>query len=140
MECLQISAEDGYGPGTVAALGASGVGFGIIIRTLDASRGSGGGGSCLRGLRELSVSKIGIEREAAAGLADALRGHPSLVQLELWNVDLDDECAVAVASLAAPEGAAALQRLNMGRNLISGAGRDKIESLVDRGRVNVRIY
>ena len=68
---------------------------------------------------------------------------------ELWNVELEDEGALAVASLACGGAAAekgrppsALQTLNLGRNLISIEARETIEARVVEGGsgVRVRIY
>ena len=78
---------------------------------------------------------------AARTLAAALRGHPSLTTLELWNVSLEDEGAIAIARLAAADGNAALSELNLGRNLFSGEARERIaDGIVDASRVRAKMY
>ena len=77
----------------------------------------------LHALKELSVKALELSDATAVALASALQGHPKLAELELWNVGLDDDGAIAIAQLATPQGNAALRRLNLGRNLMSGSGK-----------------
>ena len=99
-----------------------------------------GGGASLAALRELSVSKLTIDDEAAEALALALGGHPTLEALELWNVGLTDTGARHVSMLAAPGTNPTLTSLNLGRNLLSPDTRSAIEGVIDRARVKVKLY
>ena len=71
---------------------------------------------------ELDVRRQQPGDAVDAGLAASLAGHPTLASLELWNVELDDDGALAVGALGAPAGDgggnAALRELNLGRNLL----------------------
>lgn len=74
----------------------------------------------LHALRELAISKVNLSASSVVELAETLRGHRSLAVLELWNVGLEDEAALALARMASSGGNGALRQLNLGRNLISG--------------------
>lgn len=112
--------------------------FALFARALRAA--SDGDGACLRGLRSLAISKLTIGDGAALTLSDALRGHPSLASLELWNVGLEDAGALRIGRLAARDGNAALAQLNLGRNLFSGEARELLEGMVDASRVRAKMY
>lgn len=99
-----------------------------------------GGSSCLASLTELKVAQVDIVCKAACDLAAALRNHPTLRSLELWNVKLKDEGALALGTLAGADGNFALSNLNLGRNLISGHTKDKIQAMVDIRRVELSMY
>jgi len=99
-----------------------------------------GGSRCLAHLTELSISQLDVDCKGACALAAALRGHPTLQSLELWNVKLKDEGALALGALGGADGNFALSRLNLGRNLISGLAKDKIEAAVDARRVELSMY
>jgi len=137
LAALRLTAEDGFGPGTAAAISASGSAFALLTRCL---MGTENGAGCLRGLRELAISKVTISDEAAASLAEALHGHAALQMLELWNVALEDDGALSISQLATPTGNQALTQLNLGRNLVSGPGRERIEGIIDASRVRVKVY
>jgi hypothetical protein len=142
LAALRIRAPDGFGPGTAAPLDTSGEPFLFLCRALASAAQSSEAPGALAGLRELSFTKITIGNEAAAALASGLRGHPSLESLELWNVGLEDDGALCIGRLAAPipEGNAALRSLNLGRNVLSGETRDKLEAMVDGERVHAKVY
>ena len=122
-----------------AGVSAGGAGFGRLARALHAD----GGGACA-GRRALALRNI--ERPAAAArlLAASLAGHPTLASLELWNVELDDDGALAVGALGAPAGEgggnAALRELNLGRNLLLPQTQQALEQAVDAARVRLRAY
>ena len=139
LACLKLTASDGFGAGTAGALTAAGDGFALLCRALATALG---GAESLSTLRELSISKINVSDAAAATLASALAGHPTLTSLELWNVALEDEGAFAVAQLAAPppNGNAALKSLNLGRSLIGPEAREKLDAIIDRERVHAQLY
>lgn len=121
---LDITCADGYGPGTANPVYASGEGFALITRALmPPPQGS----RCLAELRELAMSKVIVDDANAAALAAALRGSASLDSLELWNVQLEDAGALALGTLAAEGGAPNLRSLNLGKNLISGSAKERIE-------------
>ena len=82
-----------------AGVSAGGAGFGRPARALHAADG----GACA-GLRELALRNIELPAAAARLLAASLAGHPTLASLELWNVELDDDGALAVGALGAPVG------------------------------------
>lgn len=132
------SAQSGFGPGT-SARGESTDAFKLMCRAL-ATASAEGGGASLAALRELSVSKLTIDDEAAEALALALGGHPTLEALELWNVGLTDTGARHVSMLAAPGTNPTLTSLNLGRNLLSPDTRSAIEGVIDRARVKVKLY
>uniref|UniRef100_A0A7S2GVU5 Uncharacterized protein n=1 Tax=Haptolina brevifila TaxID=156173 RepID=A0A7S2GVU5_9EUKA len=133
---LRLTADDGYGPGTMAEVDAMSAGFALLTRCLMVTDGAG----CLDALRELSISKITIGNEEAGQLATALTGHASLRSLELWNVGLEDEGALSIAQLATASGNTALSQLNLGRNLISGHGKELLEAMIDASRVHAKVY
>jgi hypothetical protein len=133
---LQITCEDGYGPGTANPAYASGEGFALLTRALMPPPH---GSACLGALRELSFSKIIVDDVNAHALAASLSGHPGLRTLELWNVQLEDGGALAIGTLAAPGGPAALESINMGKNLMSGVAKEQIERAA-RPEVSVRMY
>jgi hypothetical protein len=139
---LRLSWHDGPAAGGVGGSGPLSLdgspGFALLARALRA--GSEGGSACLGGLCTLSISKLVVGDGAARDLAAALHGHPSLASLELWNVSLEDEGALSIARLAAPDGNAALSELNLGRNLFSGEAREGIEATVDADRVRAKMY
>ena len=99
-----------------------------------------GGAACLRGLRELSISRMQLPTAAAGLLVQALTGHRSLQSLELWNVELDDEGGMAVASFAAAGSCPALSKLNLGRNLLGPGTTRAIEEMLEGGAVRVSLY
>ena len=105
-------------------------GFGLFTRAL-------AGGGCLRGLRDLAISRLALPAPAAAALAQALHGHPRLQSLELWNVELDDEGGMAVARLAASASCPALAKLNLGRHLMGPRTTKTIESMLDGSAVRL---
>ena len=123
-----------------AGVSAGGAGFGRLARALHAD---GGGGACA-GLRELALRNIELPAAAARLLAASLAGHPTLASLELWNVELDDDGALAVGALGAPAGDgggnAALRELNLGRNLLLPQTQQALEQAVDAARVRLRTY
>ena len=139
LACLKLTASDGFGAGTAGALTAAGDGFALLCRGLATALG---GAESLSTLRELSISKINVSDAAAATLASALAGHPTLTSLELWNVALEDEGAFAAAQLAAPppNGNRALKSLNLGRSLIGPEAREKLDAIIDRERVHAQLY
>jgi len=134
---LKLSAQDGFGEGTSSAsVTSDGEAFLLLTRALAAS----GGSDALQRLTELTITKIKISGERASALAAALLHHPTLTALELWNVDLNDEGALAISALAAPGGSFPLSRLNLGRNLISGHVKLQIEAAADPKRVSLSLF
>eukprot|EP00310_Coccolithus_braarudii_P024523 CAMPEP_0183343416 /NCGR_PEP_ID=MMETSP0164_2-20130417/9339_1 /TAXON_ID=221442 /ORGANISM="Coccolithus pelagicus ssp braarudi, Strain PLY182g" /LENGTH=376 /DNA_ID=CAMNT_0025514233 /DNA_START=19 /DNA_END=1149 /DNA_ORIENTATION=- len=137
VSALKLRASDGFGDGTLSSrVDAAGDGFGLLTRGLSTDGGSG----CLAQLKELSISQMDVSCSSAVGIAAALRRHPSLQSLEMWNVKLKDEGALALGSLGAADGNFALSSLNLGRNLISGLAKAQIEALVDARRVELSIF
>ena len=95
----------------------------------------------LRGLRELAICKMRVSDACAAHLAASLEGHAALETLELYNVNLEDAGAVAVAQLARPGGNAALRKLDLGKHKVFGETVvDLKERIVDTARVHLKVY
>jgi len=137
LAALRITAPDGFGGGTANPMRATGEGFELLARALMAGSS---GSDALRGLRELSLSKITVGNEAAEALSTVLAGHTALETLELWNVALEDDGARAIARLAARDGIATLRTLNLGRNLLSPESRDDVNAIADGERVLVKLF
>lgn len=115
---------------------ASGPAFGRLVAAI----APGSLTYSVHALREIKISKLELAPAAAVALASALRNHPSLESLELWNVQLEDEPALVLAALGARDGNDALRRLNLGRNLLNIDTKERIEALVDTSRVQLRVY
>eukprot|EP00322_Chrysochromulina_rotalis_P024476 CAMPEP_0115850902 /NCGR_PEP_ID=MMETSP0287-20121206/12203_1 /TAXON_ID=412157 /ORGANISM="Chrysochromulina rotalis, Strain UIO044" /LENGTH=371 /DNA_ID=CAMNT_0003304913 /DNA_START=75 /DNA_END=1190 /DNA_ORIENTATION=+ len=136
---LRITAQEGDGFGIlVDNFHGEGPAFGLLTRALHAA--SGAGAPALRGLLELSITRLPIQASPAAALATALRGHCALQKLELWNCAIDDDGAMCLGRLAAVDGNLALRELNLGRSLVSGTCREHLEAVVDRDRVHAKLY
>ena len=134
---LRIAAPDGLGPGMLGSLVAGGPGFDRLVRALHAKSGA----AALSELREIAFNKITLKNDEAGAFAAALGGRVALESIELWNCGVEDDGALHVAALGAPASAAfcpALERLALGRNLISGHARGRMEALVDRNKIDAR--
>ena len=98
----------------------------------------------MRRAARAALRNIELPAAAARLLAASLAGHPTLASLELWNVELDDDGALAVGALGAPVGEgggnAALRELNLGRNLLLPQTQQALEQAVDAARVRLRAY
>lgn len=136
LEGLCVTGLDAVGFGTMSETSTEGPAFARLIEALRPTARV----YSLHALKELSVKALELSDATAVALASALQGHPKLAELELWNVGLDDDGAIAIARLATPQGNAALRRLNLGRNLMSGSGKEKIEQMVQGSSVQLRTY
>lgn len=128
LRSLKLSAPTAFTPGEdVHDVCTSGNGFALLTRALHASEGA----PCLSSLKELSLSKLNLADAQASALADALLYHSSITRIEVFDVNLRDRGAYAIARLGAAGGSYALAELGLGRDLLTPDGERRVTAMVE---------